>query len=197
MAIDAWGLSELWGGGITTSEIDPSAPRLSSIILNTFNLALLPHLFLLSFFWIVSLPLFPTTTTYAAVRRQSPLIYIWSPPPLLVRSANHLDVACNRHQSASNACPCTPRHMTASTAVSHAGALHPFPSLAYTQVLFNPWGVHLLRVHMRLCVPTSPSMRSPPNTGIVRSLVSLLDTIKPCMFLIIGFLLWSIPWIWS
>ena len=43
-ATSAWGLSELWGGGIPTSDIDHSAHRLWRLALH-FNLALPSHLF--------------------------------------------------------------------------------------------------------------------------------------------------------
>ena len=44
LATSPWGLSKLWGGGVPTSNIEHSGPRLHRLLL-LFNLSLLPHLF--------------------------------------------------------------------------------------------------------------------------------------------------------
>ena len=90
-----------------------------------------------------------------------------------MRSADHLDIDLTRHPSASAARPCSLQRVPTFTAVYRADTLSPFPPSACTQVPVIIWGVHLLRVPPRLCVPYSPSPSSPLNLGIVRSLVFL------------------------
>ena len=92
LASSAWGLSELWGGGIPTSDINQSALRLLRLLL-LFNLALLPHLFLILFSVLLFTPsLLPPPHLYPLLF-QPLCILNRSPTPLLLRSANHLSVA--------------------------------------------------------------------------------------------------------
>ena len=91
-----------------------------------------------------------------------------------MRSATHLDLACTSRQPASVACSCAPQHVPSYAAFSRDGALPNLPSSYFTQVPVSPWGFFPLWVPPRFCVPALPSLGYPPNTGIVRSLVSCL-----------------------
>ena len=123
-------------------------------------------------FWIICLPLFTTASPSAAVHHHSPLVYTRLPPPLPVRSAAHLDVAYTLHQTDSVSHPCAPRGVPAPAVVSRVGLIPLLPPSAFTQVPVRPWGVCLLRFSLWVYIPASSYPSSPPNLGIVRSLVS-------------------------
>ena len=107
-----------------------------------FNLALPPHLFLLSFLNHSFLPL----SYRLPIRSRSsskPYCFNGSPPPLLMRNASHLGVTLTRHPPASAAHPCAPRRMPASSAISCDDALPPFLPSDCIQVPVSLWGVCL------------------------------------------------------
>ena len=152
---------------LTTTHIGSRRLTLNS------NLSLLPNLFPLYFLDCS----FPPLLHCLPIRRHSypkPSRFTHSPPLLQVQSSAYLGVSLTRHLSAPAARPCTLLRVPASTIVSLAGALPPFPTSACTQVPVMPWRVCPFRVPLSICVPDSPSPSSHPNNGIARSLVSLL-----------------------
>ena len=158
----AWGLSELWGGGISTPDISHSSPRLRRLTLH-FILALPSHLFLISFLdCCPPPPLFSTAPPSAALHSQITL----SLPPLPVQISAppgrrlHPPPTSLRRSSlrlAPRACVCC--H-------SRAGALPPCPPLYCTHFPDGTCVFRVLCFPMCLCVPDYPSPSSPPNLFI-------------------------------
>ena len=109
------------------------------LIFNTFSIAVLPYLFCSIVFWIIIFPLLPPASLSAAVHCQSPLVCTRSPPPLLVRSASHLDVAFTRYLTGSAALPCAPCRMPTPVAVSCAGSIPVLLTSACTHGPVSPW----------------------------------------------------------
>ena len=165
MDTSPWGLSEIWGGWVPTSDIDHSGPRLRRLLL-LFSLALPPHLFLLLFFVSLFSPSFLPPPHLYPFLFEALSIFTRSPPPLPVRSAAHLDVVRTRRPSASAACPCAPRRVPGYR--SRSGLLPPFPSLSCTQVHFFTWGVSPSQVPPHICLPSLSPPISSPNIDIVR-----------------------------
>ena len=103
----AWGLSELWGGGISTPDISHSSPRLRRLTLH-FILALPSHLFLISF-----LDCCPPPPSFLPPPHLQPCI-VKSPSPYLLSRCKyppHLGAAYTRHLPAFAAHPCALRHV--------------------------------------------------------------------------------------
>ena len=88
--------------------------------------------------------------------KRLPHSYLPHPPPASLRRSSLRPALCT----------CVFRRSRSST-------IPPLPPAACTQFPFILWGVHPSQVPLRLCVPASPSLSSPPNHCIVRSLVSL------------------------
>ena len=156
LSASPWGLSELWGGGVPTSDMDHSGPRTHRLLL-LFNLALLPHLFLLPFSGFFFYPYLLTTTHFYPFLFEALSMFTCSTPPILVRRAAHLDTAHTRHPLASAACPCALHRMLASTAVPMLVCSPPLLPSACNQVPVVPWGVFPSRVPPRLCIPAFPT----------------------------------------
>ena len=154
---------------------EPSAPRLRLLSLH-FYVGLPTNLFLPFFGLFFSLFLL-TASPSVAVHHRILLFFTCSSLPLPVQSANHQNISSTRHSPASAARPYSHRRVPESATFTHYGALPPFPTFSCTQVPVIPSGVCLLWVPPRLCDPELPSLSSPPNPGIVLSLVSLLGGI--------------------
>ena len=149
-----------------------TTPHLGSCRLSLqYNLSLPHNLFPYtvsgSLFTLISYRL-PICIRYSS----KPSYFTRYPLPLLVLSAVYLGVA--PHPPSASLCRSSlrPAPRACVCCRSCAGALPPLPTSACTQVPVGPWGVLHVQVHPRLYVPASSSPRSPPNTGIVRFLVS-------------------------
>ena len=137
-----------------------------------FNITLPPQFFLLSFLdsLFLSFSHCLPIHSHSSSNNFSFTCYL---PPLLLQSAAHLGVACTLYLSACAACTCTMHQLPESAAVSCARVIPLLPPLACTQVTVSPWGVCPSLFPLHLCVPSSPSLSSPLDIGIVRFLVSV------------------------
>ena len=147
-----------------------------SVAIVTLKLALLPHLFL-PFVWIFLLP--PTSyrpTIHGRSLLKSSLIFTRSPSTILDQRSTHIYIDRTFHIPAYSSHLCALYRM-------HAYAVVPVtvgPSIC------RPWpmprsmsasGGFVCHIPLCLCCdPASPSPSSPPNPGIVRSMVSCCVT---------------------
>ena len=138
----------------------------------TFKLGLLPYLFL-PFPILLFYLLLPNASPYVAFNRQRNLFF--HPLPTSSTGAKCRLPGCRLRLPPASLCCSFLRPAPRACVCSwfRDGVLPLLPPLTCTQVPVSSWGVIASRVPPHLCTPASPYLISPPNPGIVWSLVLL------------------------
>ena len=153
-----FGVSKLWGGGVTTSDRDHSVPRLSCYHYTFYYIPTAPPVSTIFLDFSISL-LHPTAPAPVTIFRCIiSLCCTRSPPPRLSKNAVRPNVVYTRHPPASAAWLCTPRHVPEFSDVSRVCSSHICRSRPAPRPLLDPGGFTHCGSLGLPCTSASPSM---------------------------------------